>query len=39
MEDKLTKKSYCKQKRAYHRLLRDMNIKCCNNPTQVNIYL
>ncbi|XP_016912340.2 alkylated DNA repair protein alkB homolog 8 isoform X1 [Apis cerana] len=34
MEDKLTKKSYRKQKRAYHRLLRDMNIKCCNNPTQ-----
>ncbi|CAK9821625.1 Alkylated DNA repair protein alkB homolog 8 [Anthophora retusa] len=34
MEKKLSKKSYCKQRRAYHRLLRDMNIKCCDNSTQ-----
>ncbi|KOC71296.1 Alkylated DNA repair protein alkB like protein 8 [Habropoda laboriosa] len=34
MEKKLNKKSHCKQKRAYHRLLRDMNIKCCDNSTQ-----
>ncbi|XP_017880229.1 alkylated DNA repair protein alkB homolog 8 [Ceratina calcarata] len=34
MEGKLTKKSHRKQKRAHHRLLRDMNIKCCDNPTQ-----
>ncbi|XP_015434660.1 PREDICTED: alkylated DNA repair protein alkB homolog 8, partial [Dufourea novaeangliae] len=34
MEEKLSKKSYRKQKRAYHRLLRDMNIKCCDNPTK-----
>ncbi|CAL7935142.1 unnamed protein product [Xylocopa violacea] len=34
MEGKLNKKSRRKQKRAYHRLLRDMNIKCCDNPSQ-----
>lgn len=34
MEGKLSKKSHRKQKRAYHRLLRDMNIKCCDNPSQ-----
>ncbi|XP_043263037.1 alkylated DNA repair protein alkB homolog 8 [Colletes gigas] len=34
MEDKLSRKSHRKQKRAYHRLLRDMNIKCCDNPTK-----
>lgn len=34
MEGKLNKKSHRKQKRAHHRLLRDMNIKCCDNPTQ-----
>ncbi|XP_017753532.1 PREDICTED: alkylated DNA repair protein alkB homolog 8 [Eufriesea mexicana] len=34
MEEKLNTKSHRKQKRAYHRLLRDMGIKCCDNPTQ-----
>ena len=36
MEKKLSKKSHRKQRKAYHRLLRDMDIKCCDNPTQVN---
>lgn len=35
MEEKLIRKSFRKQKRAYHRLLRDMNIKCCDNVTNV----
>ncbi|XP_003486535.2 alkylated DNA repair protein alkB homolog 8 isoform X1 [Bombus impatiens] len=34
MEEKLNKKSHRKQRRAYHRLLKDMDIKCCDNPTQ-----
>ncbi|XP_076645942.1 tRNA (carboxymethyluridine(34)-5-O)-methyltransferase ALKBH8 [Halictus rubicundus] len=34
MDEKLIKKSHRKQQRAYHRLLRDMNIKCCTNPTK-----
>ncbi|XP_031838004.2 tRNA (carboxymethyluridine(34)-5-O)-methyltransferase alkbh8 [Nomia melanderi] len=34
MEEKLSKKGYRKQKRAHHRLLRDMNIKCSDNPTK-----
>ncbi|XP_054015157.1 alkylated DNA repair protein alkB homolog 8 isoform X3 [Hylaeus anthracinus] len=34
MEEKLIKKSNRKQKRAYHRLLKDMNIKCCDNVTK-----
>lgn len=34
LSNKLAKKSCRKQKRAYHRLLRDMNIKCCDNPTK-----
>ncbi|XP_076233669.1 tRNA (carboxymethyluridine(34)-5-O)-methyltransferase ALKBH8 [Calliopsis andreniformis] len=34
MDKKLIKKSYRKQKRAYHRLYRDLNIKCCDNPTE-----
>ena len=34
MDEKLSKKSHRKQKRAYHRLIRDMNIKCCDNPTK-----
>lgn len=38
MEEKLNKKSHRKQKRAYHRLLKDMDIKCCDNPTQVSIH-
>lgn len=33
------KKSLRKQKRAHHRLLRDMNIKCSCQPTQVNINI
>lgn len=37
MEEKISKKSHRKQKRAHHRLLRDMNINCCDNPTKVNI--
>jgi len=36
-KEKNDKKSMRKQKRAYYRLLRDMNIKCANKPTQVNI--
>lgn len=39
MEKRLSKKSHRKQRKAYHRLLRDMDIKCCDNPTQVNICL
>lgn len=39
MDEKLNKKGHRKQKRACHKLLRDMNIKCCDDPTQVNIYL
>ncbi|XP_078043753.1 tRNA (carboxymethyluridine(34)-5-O)-methyltransferase alkbh8 [Augochlora pura] len=34
MEEKLIRKSHRKQQRAHHRLLKDMNIKCCNNPTK-----
>ncbi|XP_053978893.1 alkylated DNA repair protein alkB homolog 8 isoform X1 [Hylaeus volcanicus] len=34
MEEKLIKKSNRKQKRAYHRLFKDMNIKCCDNVTK-----
>ncbi|XP_076384941.1 tRNA (carboxymethyluridine(34)-5-O)-methyltransferase ALKBH8 isoform X3 [Megalopta genalis] len=34
MEEKFIKKSLRKQQRAHHRLLKDMNIKCCNNPTK-----
>lgn len=33
------KKSLRKQKRAHHRLLKDMNIKCSDRPTQVNISM
>lgn len=38
-KDKNDKKSLRKQKRAHHRLLRDMNIKCSDRPTQVNISM
>lgn len=37
LKEKNNKKSLRKQKRAHHRLLRDMNIKCSCQPTQVNI--
>ncbi|XP_032680490.1 alkylated DNA repair protein alkB homolog 8 [Odontomachus brunneus] len=33
-KEKNDRKSVRKQKRAHHRLLRDMNIKCSNDPTQ-----
>lgn len=33
-KEKLARKSVQKQKRAYHRLLRDMNIKCSTDPTK-----
>lgn len=33
-KDRNDKKSLRKQKRAHHRLLRDMNIKCSDRPTQ-----
>ncbi|XP_012216254.1 alkylated DNA repair protein alkB homolog 8 isoform X2 [Linepithema humile] len=33
-KEKNDKKSVRKQKRAYYRLLRDMNIKCADKPTQ-----
>lgn len=33
------RKSVRKQKRAYYRLLRDMNIKCSNDPTQVCLII
>lgn len=36
-KEKNDRKSVRKQKRAHHRLLRDMNIKCSNDPTQVSI--
>lgn len=35
--EKNGRKSIRKQKRAHHRLLRDMNIKCSDEPTQVSI--
>jgi len=35
-KERNARKSIRKQKRAYHRLLRDMNIKCTEQPTQVN---
>ncbi|XP_036149316.1 alkylated DNA repair protein alkB homolog 8 isoform X2 [Monomorium pharaonis] len=34
IEERNDKKSIRKQKRAHHRLLRDMNIKCMEHPTQ-----
>ncbi|KAI4488319.1 hypothetical protein M0804_005167 [Polistes exclamans] len=34
LESKIITKSVRKQKRAYYRLIRDMNIKCCNKPTR-----
>ncbi|XP_029038843.2 alkylated DNA repair protein alkB homolog 8 [Osmia bicornis bicornis] len=34
LEEKMSKKSHRKQKRAHYRLLRDMNINCCDNPTK-----
>ncbi|KAL0126115.1 hypothetical protein PUN28_004915 [Cardiocondyla obscurior] len=34
IEEKNDKKSLRKQKRAHHRLLRDMNVKCAEQPTQ-----
>jgi hypothetical protein len=36
IKERNDRKSVRKQKRAYHRLLRDMNIKCTEQPTQVN---
>lgn len=36
-KEKNTRKSVRKQKRAYHRLLRDMNIKCTDKSTQVYV--
>lgn len=36
-KERNNKKNLRKQKRAHHRLLRDMNIKCSDRPTQVNI--
>ncbi|XP_011155701.2 alkylated DNA repair protein alkB homolog 8 [Solenopsis invicta] len=34
IKERNDRKSVRKQKRAYHRLLRDMNIKCTEHPTQ-----
>lgn len=34
LESKIITKSVRKQKRAYYRLMRDMNIKCCDKPTR-----
>lgn len=36
-KEKSDKKSVRKQKRAHYRLLRDMNIKCTDKPTQVKM--
>lgn len=36
-KEKNDRKSVRKQKRAHHRLLRDMNIKCSDEPTHVSI--
>jgi len=37
-KDRNVRKSVRKQKRAHHRLLRDMNIKCTEQPTKVNAW-
>lgn len=36
IKERNDRKSIRKQKRAHHRLFRDMNIKCTEQPTQVN---
>lgn len=38
IKERNDRKNIRKQKRAHHRLLRDMNIKCTEQPTQVNAW-
>lgn len=36
---KVITKGARKQKRAYHRLIKDMNIKCCDKPMKVSSFV
>ena len=36
---KIEKKCSRKQKRAQHRLLRDLNISCSETPTRVSLFI
>lgn len=38
-KERNNKKNLRKQRRAHYRLLRDMNIKCSDRPTKVNISM